>query len=224
MTFDVDLVLKCDFAQPQRIMRLFCGLCLATLDLVLAKPEPVKQLDLESFLGRWYQTYGSFSVKYATELGANCVFVDYSKSQGAVALTNSVSVLGFRFSVQGFAVPSPNETGVFDVSLGPSSLAPRHPKPFQSPNYVIVALGPKYEGKYEYAVVTDPTFLSLYILTRDVGRFVNFEQELLEKVAEMGFNSFLNKPRKTNQHGCKYPLPTGKILELVWRTWTEDMP
>jgi hypothetical protein len=63
--------------------------------------------------------------------------------------------------------------------------------------------------------VTDPTFLSLYILTRDVGRFVNFEQELLEKVAEMGFNSFLNKPRKTNQHGCKYPLPTGKILELV---------
>lgn len=192
----------------------WCILCAVTLHVALATPEPVKHLDLESFLGRWYQTYGSVSVKYATEFGANCVFVDYSKSQGAIALTNSVSILGLRVSVEGFAVPSPNATGVFQVSLGPSLLAPKHPKPFVHPNYVIVALGPKLEGKYEYAVVTDPIFLSLYILTRDVGRFADFEEEVLQKVADMGFTSFLNKPRRTNQNGCNYPAPRA-ILEVV---------
>lgn len=174
---------------------------------ISATPEPVKNLDVESFLGRWYQTYGSFSVKYATEAGANCVFVDYVSSQGVIALTNSVSLLGLRFSVRGFAVPSPNETGVFDVSLGPTWVAPKHPRPFRRPNYLVVNLGPKYDGKYEYAVVTDPSFLSLYILTRDTQRFASFEEDVLKEVAAMGFTSFLNKPRKTNQNGCNYPDP-----------------
>ena len=181
-----------------------------------AKPLPVKKLDVDSFLGRWYQTYGSLSVKYATEAGANCVFVDYAPSStaGVIALENSVSLLGRRFSVEGFAVPSPNETGVFEVSLGPGWLAPKEPRAFKKANYVIVALGPKFEGKYEYAVVTDPIFLSLYILTRDVQRFAALEDDVLKLVKQMGFTTFLNKPRRTNQEGCQYPKPRQQMIAV----------
>ena len=171
------------------------------------RPAPVEKLDVASFLGRWYQTYGSFSVKYATELGANCVYVDYEaiSNSSAISLVNSVQVFGHRVSVRGFAVPSPDRVGVFDVSLGPPGLAPKVPQPYHKANYIVLALGPQVDGKYDYAVVTDPTYLSLYVLTRDVPRFARLhEADVLEKVSEMGFTSFLNKPRRTNQQGCQY--------------------
>ncbi|CAE6932892.1 unnamed protein product [Symbiodinium sp. CCMP2456] len=171
------------------------------------KPAPVDKLDVPAFLGRWYQTYGSFSVKYATELGADCVYVDYGalSNSSAISLVNSVQVFGHRVSVEGFAVPSPDRVGIFDVSLGPPGLAPKAPEPFRKSNYIVLMLGPRVGGKYDYAVVTDPTFLSLYVLVRDVSRFGRLhEAGVLDKVSQMGFTSFLNRPRRTNQHGCKY--------------------
>ena len=181
------------------------------------KPDPVEHLYVPSFLGRWYQTYGSFSVKYATELGANCVYVDYEAvaNSSAISLVNSVQVFGHRVSVQGFAVPSPHRVGVFDVSLGPPGLAPKAPRPYRKSNYVVLVLGPRVGGRYDYAVVTDPTYLSLYILARDVARFAQLhEGEVLEKVSQMGFTSFLNKPRRTNQIGCDYNITDATAFVL----------
>lgn len=147
-------------------------------------------------------------MKYGQELGANCVFVDYEAAGAAVALTNSVQLLGRRVDVRGFAVPSPSEAGVFDVKLGPGAWAPRAPHRFERANYVVAALGPKYLGKYEYAVVTDPSKSTLYILVRDTKRFAAYEQAVLQTVAELGFTSFMNRPRKTNQERCSYASET----------------
>ena len=196
------------------IIKMFCCTWLLLAGSIAAsqaaeKPSPVQELDVKSFLGRWYQTYGSFSVKYATELGANCVYVDYEAvpESSAISLVNSVQLFGHRVSVQGFAVPSPERVGVFDVSLGPPGLAPKAPKPYQKPNYIVLALGPQVGGRYDYAIITDPTYLSLYILVRDVARFAElYETDVLEKASQMGFTSFLNKPRRTNQRGCVYAI------------------
>eukprot|EP00931_Biecheleriopsis_adriatica_P039591 TRINITY_DN22632_c0_g1_i1.p1 TRINITY_DN22632_c0_g1~~TRINITY_DN22632_c0_g1_i1.p1 ORF type:complete len:204 (+),score=27.62 TRINITY_DN22632_c0_g1_i1:82-693(+) len=171
-------------------------------------PQPVESLDLAAFAGRWYQTYGSLSVKYATELGANCVYVEYGAvaNSSAVSVTNSVSILGMRVDVHGFAVPNPQRTGEFEVALGPPGHGPASPTPFKHTNYVVIALGPVVAGLYDYAVVTDPSLLSLYVLTRDVARFSELhEADVLQLVEKQGFTNMLNKPRKTNQQGCKYP-------------------
>eukprot|EP00933_Yihiella_yeosuensis_P037914 TRINITY_DN31914_c0_g1_i2.p1 TRINITY_DN31914_c0_g1~~TRINITY_DN31914_c0_g1_i2.p1 ORF type:complete len:205 (-),score=29.54 TRINITY_DN31914_c0_g1_i2:99-713(-) len=191
---------------------------LAALHLVQARVQPVDQLDLGAFTGRWYQTHGSLSVKYLTELGANCVYVEYGtmKDSSAVTVLNSVSVLGRRVNVGGFATPSPNEVGVFQVALGPPGHPAPKPAPFTKANYVVIDLGPKVDGKYDYAVVTDPSMLSLYVLARDAGRFKEkYRDDALQKISQMGFNTFYNKPLETNQEGCRYPSESSEFLEAI---------
>ena len=44
---------------------------LVSAHAVLAAPPPVDTLDVAAYLGRWYQVYGSATVKYTMLLGAN---------------------------------------------------------------------------------------------------------------------------------------------------------
>lgn len=67
--------------------------------------------------------------------------------------------------------------------------------------------GPKVEDKYDWAIVSGPGQTQLYILTRDVARFESdYEASVLAMVEQMGFTTFLNKPRPTSQEGCRYDL------------------
>mmetsp|Transcript_98487 Transcript_98487/g.306673 ORF Transcript_98487/g.306673 Transcript_98487/m.306673 type:complete len:209 (+) Transcript_98487:37-663(+) len=183
-----------------------------------APPTPVERLELQSYLGRWYQVYASFTVKYTMELGGNCVTADYGVLAGradAISVTNAVDVLGKQVKVSGYAVADTTRTGVFEVSLGPEA-DPAHARPFGKPNYLVLAVGPLVDGRYDYAVVSDPRMLSLYILTRDVDRFrERYESDVLKKVSDLGFTSFLNKPRSTSQEGCTYapaPAPAAALV------------
>merc|ERR1712187_400970 len=124
-----------------------------------------------------------------------------------ITVANTVYPLGREVKVTGYAVADPKQAGVFQVALGaPGHGAdPANPKPFSVANYVIVGLGPIVDGKYDFAIVTDPSMLSLYILTRDTARFhQQHETEVLTTVKEQGFTKLWNKPLKTNQNGCKY--------------------
>lgn len=184
-------------------------LCAVEIAAALPAPKPVEALEVAAFAGRWYQTYGSISVKYATELGASCVYVEYEANvpnSSALSVRNSVSVFGLRVDVTGYATPNPDRAGEFEVALGPPGHPPAHPASFTAANFIVVALGPMVNKLYDFAVITDPTLLSLYVLTRDVDRFRSrYESKVLNMVKEMGFNSLLNRPLRTNQDGCHYP-------------------
>jgi len=107
-------------------------------------------------------------------------------------------------SISGYAVANPNQTGEFQVNLGPFA-NPAKPSPYKSDNYMVFGLGPIVNGKYDYALVSDPNKATLYVLVRDVDRFKDqYETDVLNGLAQLGFTSALNKPLATKQDGCNY--------------------
>jgi len=191
--------------------------------VALADLEPVSELNTAAYLGRWYQTYASWTVKNTFELGGNCVTADYGTTDfdDVISVTNTVRPrivrsrwipswlkrLARRFTrITGFAAQSPDTAGALSVSLGPqandASLAE-----FDAPgNYWIVNLGEiNDDGQYEWAVVTNDNQRQLYVLVRDVARFAaNDEAAVLDWLKNNGFTTWLNKPRRTNQKDCDY--------------------
>jgi len=183
---------------------LFRTLLVMIIGVSNATPDPVKQLDVNAYIGRWYQVYASASVKYTFQVGGNCVTADYGAVDGRadeVTVTNTVKVLGFPVKVDGYAVADPSAAGQFQVFLGPSA-NPTKPNPFANSNYVVIMLGPLVGGLYDYAVVTDLSMRSLYVLTRDPSRFQElYNDAVLENLKVLGFTGLTNKPLKTNQDG-----------------------
>lgn len=186
---------------------------------VLAVPQPLTDVIVSAYLGRWYQMYASFTVKYGFELGGNCVTADYGLTEvmETISVRNTVrlvtdrdtlfpSIFNGNIEINGFAVQSFDIPGALSVSLGPETELEN--VSFTDPgNYWIIALGPILEGdeKYEWAVVSGPSQNQLYILARNPEAFVEFyEEQVLDMVEGMGFTRFWNYPLPTNQEGCNY--------------------
>lgn len=75
-------------------------------------------------------------------------------------------------------------------------------------SYWVVAVGPatySAAGLYQYAVVSDPLQLSLFVLARDVsGYLANYDQTVQGWLAGAGFNTAVNSPLATMQTNCTY--------------------
>ncbi len=72
--------------------------------------------------------------------------------------------------------------------------------------YDIILLGPSTFGEfgaYEYAVVSDPFEISLFVLARDVQSFYQkYNATVFAELEALGFTHFIDKPRQTTQEGC----------------------
>merc|ERR1712086_19134 len=146
---------------------------------------PVSEVDLTKYVGLWYQAYSSQSVVTFPEFGAKCVTAEYGvASDGAsVTVKNTVTLLGAR----GFPVTkiSTYVAGNFD-------------------NYLIAAVGPEVDGRYDWAVVSDGRQQTLYVLTRDLAAFDKYEEEVLKLCEDLGFTTDAIKPVKSYQESCNY--------------------
>jgi lipocalin len=122
-------------------------------------PPPVAELNVTSYLGRWFQVYASASVQWTFEVGGKCVTADYGKVAGrsdVVSVLNTVRLLGsLPIKVHGYAIANPKQAGELDVVLGPTA-DPSKARNFTSTNYLVFGLGPVREGLYDYALVSDP--------------------------------------------------------------------
>jgi len=183
---------------------------------------PVQDVDIAAYLGRWYQTHASFTVKYTFQLGANCGTADYALAETdddsvVVVVRNTVRPFGRRWpiSVNGFAVQEPGfpQSGALTVEFKGGFFGPAgepEEASFEEPgNYWIVALGPKVDidgvDQYDWAVVANEGKTQLYILTRDFERFNElYEDEVLGRVKAMGFTRLFNKPLVTKQKKSCY--------------------
>ena len=179
----------------------------------LRVPPAVSTLNVSQYVGRWYQVYGSASVKWTMEAGGHCVTADYAFSatrDDVVTVQNAVSILGRPVKVNGYGILNPKQAGELDVFLGPPGHGPDPSSAgkFKKTNYLVFDLGPKVGEYYDYSLVTDPTGITLYVLARNVSRFYQlYDTEVLSTLKDLNFTSFLNKPRKTSQDGCKYVPP-----------------
>ncbi|KAJ1447982.1 hypothetical protein M885DRAFT_540815 [Pelagophyceae sp. CCMP2097] len=165
--------------------------------------RPIEAYDADAFVGRWYQTHASLSVLAFPQLGGRCVTADYKAvAEGVLAVKNTVRVFDkLPIVVSGFAVQNPaTSAGELQVMLGPNARAPGN---FTQSNYWIVGLGPKTQGVYDWATVSEPTLKTLYVLARNASSFTEkYEAGVLAQLEAQGFSTALNKPRQT-QHDEK---------------------
>ena len=117
------------------------------------------------------------------------------------------SVTGAYDGILGYAVLN-NRTGLgtADGSLSVYLQLPAPaPQGIPAP-YDVILLGPATfgpYGQYQYAVVSDPLEVSLFVLARDVDLYYGqFNATVMETLRKDGFINPINEPRMTIQQGC----------------------
>mmetsp|Transcript_6308 Transcript_6308/g.9524 ORF Transcript_6308/g.9524 Transcript_6308/m.9524 type:complete len:204 (+) Transcript_6308:57-668(+) len=166
--------------------------------------DTVDTLDLNAYVGRWYQMYADQLVYSTIEPDAYCVTADYAlQSDGSVSVHNyqtTGSPTEGVSTIDGTAtVPNPDEPGQLSVQFDSvsSTGAP----------YWVLALGPINEdGLYDWSIVSDPFTAYLFVLARDVDTFrAVYDEEVLALLRDLGFTKQYNSPIETYQEdNCMY--------------------
>ncbi len=167
----------------------FCYLCSCK------EYKAVDELNLESYVGKWYEVYQDNFNKLFQGNG-RC-----SSAKYAILNDNTVSVFNQQINMKneydtitGYAYYKDNDCcGYLTVKLDGTSDAP----------YWVLELGPIISGLYDYSIVSDNMGLSLFVLTRDVDRFYElYDNIVLKSLNEFGFNKVFNTPLVMNQTDC----------------------
>ncbi len=143
--------------------------------------EPVNALDVSKYVGNWYQVYGA-PTNYVFQGYGICATAQYGLLyNGNVTVLNSqVNKAGQLEQIEGYAYyQNASEPGKLSVVLdGVPVVAP----------YWVMKLGEVVDGEYEYSVVSTPSFISLWVLARDVDEFfAKYDEEVREYLDMNGF-------------------------------------
>lgn len=201
--------------ERHRAMFVFTPLCILSTVCVLymshAKRETtvvqeeytyVPKVDLESYVGKWYQVYGD-AVNAAFEgLKPRCVEAEYAlMNDGNISVKNSeLGRNGTVQTIEGVAFYGEDaEVGTGDLSVSFYGI----PGSMPVGTYWIIKLGPIVDEYYDYAVVSDDKQVSLFVLARDVERYdERYDEDVLQWLAVSGFTRIYNEPIRTDQEGC----------------------
>jgi lysozyme C len=159
----------------------------------------VKTLDVESYTGRWFQIYGNNFDQLFEKFGS-CITADYGLlPSGNISVLNSQYEKDKLVQINGYAYYSEKNKS---PKLFPGQLAVHlDGVPNDSP-YWIYDLGPKNSSKYEWAIVSDPIMLSLFVLARDVESYYEeYNNEVLSILSNYGFENLVT----VSHDNCKYP-------------------
>lgn len=155
-----------------------------TAAIVLAPPPVV---DLGRYLGTWYEVG---SVKQFFSIGlVNTTAVYSLNPDGSIKVENSGNYFvnnGPKATIVGSALPVDADNNKLNVRFfGAASARPPG-------NYWIVDLDPDYQ----WAVVTDPTGFSGFLLTRNPIVSADFYQELLDRASVNGVKGRITPTRQ----------------------------
>ena len=153
--------------------------------------KAVDELDLNKYVGRWYEVYGNNFDKTFQGNG-KCVQAFYKFNEYNVSVLNTQQDKNNNLdSITGFAYYKDEDTGGYlTVQLEDLPEAP----------YWVIELGPIYDNMYDYSIVSDNLQLSLFVLTRNVSRFYKeYDESVLVSLNDFGFNKLYNEPIEINQ-------------------------
>jgi lipocalin len=196
--------------RPLVLLLLWLGL--SSLVLVSSQEfEPIDDLDVDAYMGRWYQMYTTKGF-ILLELGGRCTTADYElRDDGKVELINQSRpwlVPQQLARTYGFAVQSSTVAGAFSVTQQYLKEGDPDDAEFDSPgNYWIIGIGPIVDGEYQWAAVSDPDKTTAFVLARDPEDFKgsDYEEDALDVFEQFGFDS-INKPLPTSHFACfDYP-------------------
>jgi len=155
-------------------------------------PATVDELNLNSYLGHWFQVYGAPTNTIFQGYGT-CITADYGLLDN-----RQVSVLNSQLDenkqiekINGYAYyKNISEPGQLTVHLDGV--------PVDSP-YWVVKLGEIVDNQYQYSIITTPSGISLWVLTRDVEKF----NELYAEEVETFLNDYKFKYTTIEQTDCQ---------------------
>ena len=167
-------------------------LLLAIITISYSKSyKAVDDLDLDKYVGRWYEVYGDrFDMTF--QGNGKCVEAFYKFNDYNISVLNTQldknnnldSITGYAYYKKG------HSGGYLTVQLDDLPEAP----------YWVIELGPVYDNMYDYSIVSDNAQLSLFVLTRDVSRFKElYLDNVLSSLDDFGFNRFYNNPIEIDQ-------------------------
>lgn len=145
-------------------------------------PNTVNELDVNSYLGHWIQVYGAPTNTIFQGYGT-CITADYGLlDNGYVSVLNSQLNKNKEIeTINGYAYyQNISEPGQFTVHLDGV--------PVDS-SYWVVKLGEVVDNQYQYTIITTPSYISLWVLTRDINKFNElYDKEVKDFLDEYNFN------------------------------------
>jgi lipocalin len=169
--------------------------------IVLARStntNTVDSLDLDKYVGRWYQVYGN-NFDQLFEKFSSCITADYKlEPYGNVSVINSQYEQDHLEQIFGYAYYSSSNP---NPKLFPGQLTVHlDGVPHDSP-YWVYNLGPDLNGLYEWSIVSDPVKMSLFVLARDVDRYYeNYDEQVKTILSDYGFKDLI----KVEHENCIY--------------------
>ena len=158
----------------------------------------VDKLNLSEYVGRWYQVYGN-NFDQLFEKFASCITADYKlNTDGNVGVINSQYENNKIVQIKGYAYYGDKNN---NPVVNPGQLTVHlEGVPRDSP-YWIYELGPVNSDQYEWAIVSDPLFLSLFVLARNVTTYYqNYDELVLSILDNYGFKDLV----KISHTDCVY--------------------
>jgi lysozyme C len=155
-------------------------------------PSTVDELNLDSYLGHWFQVYGAPTNTIFQGYGT-CITADYGLlDNGQVSVLNSQLDENKQIEkINGYAYyKNISEPGQLTVHLDGV--------PVDSP-YWVVKLGEIVDNQYQYSIITTPSGISLWVLTRDVEIF----DELYAEEVEAFLNEYKFRYTAIEQTDCQ---------------------
>ena len=158
--------------------------------------KAVDELNLENYLGKWYQVYQD-NFNRLFQGNGRCSTAEYGLiDESTVSVYNSqINTKNDEYDdIRGEAYYKDGDCcGYLTVNLDGVPEAP----------YWVLELGPIVNELYDYSIVSDDKGLSLYVLTRDVERFYKlYNNQVLLSLNEFGFTKKINTPLTMNQKNC----------------------
>lgn len=144
-------------------------------------PDVVSELDVEKYLGNWYQIYGAPTNVIFQGYG-ECLTAEYGLlDNGDVSVLNSqINSNDELEQISGYAYyTNTSEPGKLSVHLDGV--------PVDSP-YWVVKLGEELNGQYQYSIISVPSGVSLWVLARNIEDFYDkYDEEVNEYLNENSF-------------------------------------
>ena len=144
-------------------------------------PSTVDDLNIDNYLGHWIQVYGAPTNTIFQGYGT-CITADYGLlDNGDVSVLNSQLDKNKQIEkINGYAyyknITEPGQLSVHLIGV-----------PVDSP-YWVVKLGEIVDNQYQYSIITTPSGISLWVLTRDINKFNElYDDEVVKFLDEYNF-------------------------------------
>lgn len=160
-------------------------------------PFTVDQFDMSNFMGKWYQVYAGQFVIASAETNMACIESEYKQTGDTTFdLTDSWTATDNKKS-------SASRTGKAEErSTAQMRVQYDDEQRCLSHGLWVLGTGPVVNGKYDWAIVSDPFAISVRVLARDPAAFKEKYESQVLPAFENSFQGFLHVMVPIDQTKC----------------------